>query len=107
MIAKEFKIHDKCHKDYTRVCVKKASTDQTSKDLHNFQNLKNFVQEYIIDGDQSVSTKLLTELYAFDKEDSRPRDKVRQKLEQEFNDRICFVSISYHERSGYKSKSSN
>ena len=101
LIAKEFKIHDKCYKDYTRVCskpiLKKASTDQTSKDLDNFQNLKNFVQEHIIDGDQSVSVKLLTELYGFDKEDSRLRNKVKQKLEQEFNDRICFVSTSYHE----------
>ena len=37
LIAKEFKIHDKCCKDYTHVCSKsvskKASTDQTSKDL--------------------------------------------------------------------------
>ena len=77
--------------------LEKASTDQTPKDLDNFQNLKNFVQEHIIDGDQSVSIKLLTELYGFDKEDSRLRIKVKQKLEQEFNDRICFVSTSYHE----------
>ena len=40
---------------------------------------------------------MLTELYGFDKEDSRLRNKVKQKLEQEFNDRIYFVSTSYHE----------
>ena len=101
LIAKEFKIHDKCYKDYTRVCskpiLKKESTNQTSKDLDNFQNLKNFVQEHIIDGDQSVSIKLSIELNGFDKEDWTLRNKVKQKLEQEFNDRICFVSTSYHE----------
>ena len=108
LIAKEFKIHDKCDKDYTRVCskpiLKKSSTDQTSKDLDNFRNLENFVQEHI-HGDQSVSIKLLTELYGFDKEDSRLRNKVKQKLEQEFNDRICFVSTSYLLREHFISRS--
>ena len=99
--AQEFKMHEKCYKDYTRVCSnpvsKETNTESTPDDCNNFEILRSFVQEHIIDGDQSLSIKLLTELYGFDKEDSRLRNKVKKKLEKEFGDRICFVSTSYHE----------
>ena len=45
----------------------------------------------------SVSIKVLTEMYGFDKEDSRLRSKVKQRIENEFGDKIAFVSIAYHE----------
>ena len=48
-------------------------------------------------GHQSVSIKVLTEMYGFDKEDSRLCSKVKQRTENEFGDKIAFVSIAYHE----------
>ena len=57
----------------------------------------NFVQEYIINGNQAVSLKVLTEMYGFDKEDNRLRGKVKQRLLNTFGERIVFVSVSYHE----------
>ena len=73
--AQEFKMHEKCYKDYMHVCSnpvsKETNTESTSDDCNNFEILRSFVQECIIDGDQSLSIKLLTELYGFDKEDSR------------------------------------
>ena len=36
-------------------------------------------------------------MYGSDKEDSRLRSKVKQRIENEFGDKIAFVSIAYHE----------
>ena len=55
------------------------------------------MQEHVIDGDQSVSMKLLTEVYGLNKEDTRVRSKVKKRLESEFGDQILFVTIDYHE----------
>ena len=53
--------------------------------------------DHVIGGHQSVSIKVLTEMYGFDKEDSRLHSKVKQRIENEFGDKIAFVSIAYHE----------
>ena len=52
----------------------------------------------MIDGEQSVSIKLWTEVYGLDKEDCRLRGKVKQKLMQEFEDKLLFfVTVSNNE----------
>ncbi len=79
LIAKEFKMHEKCYRDYTCLCTKqnvtpnKNSASRSSNDdcKKRFGNLCQFVRDHIVDGGQSVSIKLLTEVYSLDKEDSR------------------------------------
>ena len=108
LIAKEFKMHLNCYKEYTRVCSKQSlggvsslSVDEGSKNEtrtgNNFKTVCSFIMDHVIGGHQSVSTKVLTEMYGFDKEDSRPCSKVKQRIENEFGDKIAFVSIRYHE----------
>ena len=106
LIAKEFKMHPNCYKDYTRVCSRLVPTasknvaDDTLDDSEgktDFESVSNFVQEHIINGNQSVSLKVMTEMYGFDKEDNRLRGKVKQRLLNTFGERIAFVSVSYHE----------
>ena len=52
--------------------------------------------DHVIGGHQSVSIKVLTEMYGFDKEDNGLRSKVKQRIENEFEDKIAFVSIAFH-----------
>ena len=68
-----------------------------SEEKTDFESVWNFVQEHIINGNQSVSLKVLTEMYGFDKEDNRLRGKVKQRLLNTFGERVVFVSVSYHE----------
>eukprot|EP00112_Aurelia_sp_Birch-Aquarium-sp1_P020544 Seg5318.1 transcript_id=Seg5318.1/GoldUCD/mRNA.D3Y31 product="hypothetical protein" protein_id=Seg5318.1/GoldUCD/D3Y31 len=102
LIAKEFRFHEKCYKDYTRIGSKSTQTEvceesSSSVNVGDFDALREFVQEHVIDGDQSVSMMLLTEIYGLNKEVTRVRSKVKKRLEHEFGDQILFVSIAYHE----------
>lgn len=100
LIAKEFMMHRKCYKDYTRTCSK-ASTAETENDQHqcqtNSSELLSFVENHIIGCKQSASMKLLTEIYGFDGDDTRLRAKVKKKLEDHFPGELLFVSVSYHQ----------
>ena len=108
LIAKEFKMHLNCYKEYTRVCSKQSlggisslsvneDSENETRTANNFKTVCSFIVDHVIRGHQSVSIKVLTEMYGFDKEDSRLRSKVKQRIENEFGDKIAFVSIAYHE----------
>ena len=108
LIAREFKMHEKCYRDYTRICTKQNATpnknsastsgiDESGDCKKRFENLCQFVRDRIVDGGQSVSIKLLTEVYGLDKEDCRLRGKVKQMLLREFNDELLFVTVSNNE----------
>lgn len=100
LIAKEFMMHRKCYKDYTRICSK-SSTASTQNDQYrcqtNSSELLSFVENHIIGCKQSASMKLLTEIYGFNGDDTRLRAKVKQKLEEHFPGELLFISVSYHQ----------
>ena len=56
-----------------------------------------FVEQHVFNGDQSISLKVLTDMYGFDREDSRLQAKVKKRLEQAFAEKIVFVRVAYHE----------
>ena len=77
LIAKEFKMHLNCYKEYTRVCSKQSlggvsslSVDEDSENetrtANNFKTVCSFIVDHVIGGHQSVSIKVLTEMYGFD-----------------------------------------
>ena len=116
LIATEFKMHLNCYKEYTRVCSKQSfgrvsslSVDEDSENqtgtANNFKTVCSFILDHVIGGHQSVSIKILTEMYGFDKEDSRLCSKMKQRIENEFGDKIAFVSIAYHEPQIFVSRS--
>ena len=83
LLQKELKIHPKCHKDYTRICTRESaassSSQQSNKDDEYEENISKidllceFVRSHVLEGDQSVSIKMmLTEIYGLDKEDLPP-----------------------------------
>lgn len=104
LIAREFLMHRKCFRDYTRNISSNrrptTSVDATEADIQpnpdKLQELKQFVQENIIDNGRSVSLRLLTELYGFDPDDSRRRGKVKEKLQTLFPDQLLYVTVDYH-----------
>ena len=116
LIAKEFKMHEKCYKDYTRICSRQpvASTSKESNENEDsygtgengskIDHLCEFVRTHILEGEQSVSIKLLTEVYGLDKEDCRLRGKVKEKLLQQFGDELLFITVSSNEAQVVMSK---
>lgn len=82
-------MHEKCYRDYTRICTKQnatvasnctSSNDENDDSKKRFEYLCQFVRYHIIGGEQSVSIKLLTEVYGLDEKDCRMRGKVKQML---------------------------
>ena len=70
LIAKEFKMHLTCYKEYTRVCSKQSlggvsslSVDEGSENetrtANNFKTVRSFIVDHVIGGHQSVSIKVL------------------------------------------------
>ena len=78
--------------------VSSVSVDEDSENetrtANNFKTVCSFIVDHVIGGHQSVSIKVLTEMYGFDKEDSRLHFKVKQRIENEFGDNAF---VSYHE----------
>jgi len=83
LIAKEFMMHRKCYKDYTRICSKPSTATSQDNYQHqcqtNSNELYSFVQNHVIGCKQSASMKLLTEIYGLDGDDTRLRAKVKKK----------------------------
>ena len=104
LIAREFRMHRKCYRDYTRNVsqnrrerIPGPATDGNEKvDEPNSENLQQFVQEHIIHNGRSVSLRLLTELYGFDPDDNRSRAKVKDKLQASFPGQLLYVTLDYH-----------
>ena len=81
--------------EYTKVCSKQfldgvssLSVDEDSENetrsSNNFKTVCSFIMDHVIGGHQSVSIKVLTETYGFDKDNSRLRSNVKQRIENEF-----------------------
>lgn len=87
LIAKEFMMHRKCYKDFTRICSKPsiaASQNYEHQCQTNTGEFFSFVENHIIGCKQSASMKLLTEIYGLNGDDTRLRAKVKKKLENHF-----------------------
>ena len=101
LIAKEFMMHRKCFKDYTRICSKRPSNasyiDHHNENETKSNNLYSFVRHHVIGCMQTASMKLLTDIYGYDGDDTRLRNKVKKKLEEKFPRELLFVSVSYHQ----------
>ena len=106
--AAEFKVHEKCQKDYTRVCettetdtgaemrestnsVEEMKVDDTQCNQGDRAKLVLFIQENVLGGSPCISTKTF---YRFDGNDKRNRHYVKKIIEKEFGDNIIFVTIS-------------
>ena len=89
---------------HTRICTKETSSlesgaieEEQNSVVGKFDKLCEFVRYHITEQEQSVSIKLLTEVYGLDKEDCRLRRKVKQKLLKEFKNELLFVNVSNNE----------
>lgn len=77
LIAKEFKMHQKCYKGYTLICSKRSATASAAagcgdtfegegsasprQTTTNFEALCSFVTSHVIGGSQTVSMRVLTD----------------------------------------------
>lgn len=97
LIAREFQMHDSCYNSYIYM-GDNADTPSCSGEGHgNFESVKSFVQENVIELNQAVSMVKVHEIYNDGHEgDAKYRGKLKQKLYQFFGNTIRFVTINHN-----------
>ena len=90
LIAKEFKYHERCHKDYT--WKGKLSTPCLYEKKGNFEKVKE-KEEKVLTESQAVSMCILHDLYGLSTDDIRYRSKLKARIQSESTDKLHFVFI--------------
>ena len=99
LIAKELMTHKQCYIDYTRCISEKTNSvdeDKAERTFGNYEAVKVFVNDAIIDRCNAVSMRKLFELYGtgFGQENEKKyRNKLKMKLVKEFGDSLTFLKI--------------
>ena len=91
MIAKEFKCHECCYKDFTR------NEKHLTPSLYgegNFEKVKACIEENVLTENQAVSMHILHDLYGLSTDDTRYRSKLNTRIQSEFTDKLHFVLIN-------------
>ena len=91
LIAKEFKYHECCYKDFTR---KEKHLTPSLYGKGNFEKVKACIEKKVLTENQAVSMHILHELYGLSTDDNRYRSKLKARIQSEFTDKLHFVFIN-------------
>ena len=91
LIAKEFKYHECCYKDFTR---KEKHLTPSLYGKRNFEKVKVCIEEKVLTENQAVSMHILHDLYGLSTDDTRYRSKLKARIQSEFTDKLHFVFIN-------------
>lgn len=103
LVAKEFHVHDPCYKDFTldyyqdMTKMSKSNASQqlegeTSYSKSNYEKVKQYVYDSIIQEKKPASMKLLHEIYGIGIGCTSYRQKLKVRLESDFGEKICFLN---------------
>lgn len=105
LIAKEFKVHEPCYKNLTLEYYsnqKKEAETSASVSMENetsacysksnYEEVKEFVNDVIIQEKKPASMKLLHEIYGLGIGNTSYRHKLKTRLQNDFGETICFLS---------------
>lgn len=98
LIAKEFKRHEKCHKDYTRV-ISKASElpSSTIYEKGDFCSVCERIDFDVIENRKCISMDTLLEIYGIGMDyKSRYIQLLKGRISKTYGDRLLFLKSDYH-----------
>lgn len=97
LIAKEFKYHDFCYKEFTRKEKITIATNGKDEDEENyfgdFDAVIQCINERVLCGNQAISMAALHEVYGLRVGDKRYRGKLKKRILSTFGDQLHFLSI--------------
>ena len=96
LVAKEFKRHDKCYHDYTRVLYA-TKTKTPVNEKCNFEDVCRLIDDDVIVSRKCVSMNILIDVYGIGKDQHQYRKYWKARIERHFGERICFITFEYHE----------
>lgn len=105
IIAKEFHVHQPCYQSLTlhlyRDDKKQVETSKsiplenetsTSYSKSSYEEVKEYVNDFIIKEKKPASMKLLHEIYGLGIGNTSYRHKLKHRLQSDFGEKICFLS---------------
>lgn len=96
LIAKEFKYHVFCYKDFVR--QERPSQSQGQADsgnlTGNFEAVIDCIEKRVLSQNQAVSMSLIHEIYGIHIQDTRYRNKLKSRIQSYFPEKLFFVSVS-------------
>ena len=94
LIAKEFKYHDFCYREFTRK-VANANTKQFEDNdaKGNFDKVTDYIQRIVLSQNQAISMTVLHDLYGLHTQDTRYRSKLKNRILTKFPDQLLFLTI--------------
>ena len=84
LIAKEFKYHDACYREYTRKSDKVQKGNESHSDIQetgNFEAIVKCIEDKIIGQNQAISMSVLHDLYELHTGDTRYRSKLKNRIQ--------------------------
>ena len=96
LLQKEFTRHDRCYCDYIRVLYA-TKTKTTVNEKGGFENVCHLIEDYLIASQKCVSMNVLTDVYGIGNDQHQYRQYLKSRLERDFGDSICFITVDYHE----------
>jgi len=98
LIAKEFKVHMHCYQNFTRgysegsaISTSSSTSSSTSYDRGDFETVKEYIQNEVLLHGKAVAMKYLHQLYGLSVDDSRYRNKLKERIKTLFGDELLFL----------------
>ena len=100
LIAKEFKYHESCYKEFTRKNKKVPEIVEEEDDTSRYsisggvKAVFNCIEEKILKENQAVSMKVLHDIFGLETEDTRYRSKLKTRIETAFPNKLYFLKVA-------------
>lgn len=96
LIAKDFRKHDYCYREYTRLVWEKEQTSQTVEGTGDFESVCALVDDNIIMGHQCLSMETIMVAYGIGVGVRQRRHALKERLIKKYGHCLVFISTEYH-----------
>ena len=96
LISKEFKYHQLCYREFTRPIKRKsAETERSYSQQDDHLKVKEIIEKNVLLHHQAISMAL-HEAFELETNDNRYRYKLKERLINDYRNKIMFVKSHYH-----------
>ena len=92
LIAKEFRKHEKCYRNYTQILYKNKPSEKPVYDRGNYESICRTIEEDVIKFNKCISMKTIIEAYSIGKGQHQYRSMLKNRLIKTFGNKILFVT---------------
>jgi len=90
LVAKEFKNHEKCYRDYTRILYDNTQNVTRINNKGDFAAVCRVIDDEVLRSGKCVSMSLLINVYGIGKDQHQYRSYLKERLTKFYGENICF-----------------